>query len=334
MHNLKSLSPNNLSPKSLSPESLTNEALLRTTLTLVAEERKLTTEILWHLHEIQVRKLYAEQGYSSLFEYVVQVLGYSEAAAGRRISAMKLLVEVPEIEPALKDGSINLSTLSTIQGFVQRKNSQRKSEPVSRHEKKELVLTLQGKSRRECERELARLDPNAVPPKENERVVGATQTEIRFVADDALMEKLKRIRELDAHVTPGASYLELFHRMADVVLKKLDPLAKENKLQESAPPAELSSDLRSHESRLAKNQNVNPRFIPAAIKRAVWRRDRSQCTFVSSAGRRCSAKFGLQIDHRIPVALGGTADFENLRLLCRAHNQYEARNKLGPSHYC
>lgn len=101
----------------VSPKDLSNEALLRTTQSLVAEERKLTTEILWHLHEIQVRKLYAERGYGSLFDYAVQALGYSEAAAGRRIAAMRLLVDVPEIEPALQKGSVSLSTLSTIQSL-------------------------------------------------------------------------------------------------------------------------------------------------------------------------------------------------------------------------
>jgi hypothetical protein len=85
------------SPKSPSPKDLSNEALLRNTHALVAEERKLTTEILWHMHEIQVRRLYAEKGFASLFEYAVQGLGYSEAAAGRRIAAMRLLVDVPEI---------------------------------------------------------------------------------------------------------------------------------------------------------------------------------------------------------------------------------------------
>jgi hypothetical protein len=86
-------------------KSLSNEALLKTTQALVAAERRLTTEILWHLHEIKARRLYAEKGYGSLFEYAVKALGYSEAAAGRRISARRLLVDIPEIEPALQSRS-------------------------------------------------------------------------------------------------------------------------------------------------------------------------------------------------------------------------------------
>lgn len=326
--------------KSRSPESLSNEALLRNTQSLVAEERKLTTEILWHLHEIQIRRLYAEKGYASLFEYAVQVLGYSEAAAGRRISAMRLLVEVPEIEPALKAGSVSLSTLSTIQSFVQRKE-----DPVSKAEKRELVFALQGKSRRECEKLLIALDPSAAIPQEKERVVSPTQTEIRFIADDELMEKLQKIRELDGHVTAGASYLELFHRMADLALKKLDPLAsKKPHAQKVTPPAELKDDASSssrseqfeHDSRQHNTTHISTltrsqqRSISSTLRRDVWRRDQGLCTYRSLDGKRCTSRFALEIDHIQPVALGGATKFENLRLHCRAHNQHQAVIKLGP----
>lgn len=294
-----------------SPKCLSNEALLRNTQTLVLEERKLTTSILWHLHEIQVRRLYAEESYGSLFEYAVQALGYSEAAAGRRIAAMRLLVEVPEIEPALKNGSVSLSTLSTIQSFIQRKE-----QPISRSEKRELVFALQGKSRRECEKHLVALDPLAALPSEKERVVSPTQTEIRFVADDELMQKLQKIRELDGHITAGASYLELFHRLADLALKKLDLVSKQKTEKVHTPPAESKSEKPS-------------RYVSAALKREVWQRDHGQCTYQSAAGKKCSSRYALEIDHIVPLALGGKTESSNLRLLCRGHNQQQAFQKLG-----
>ncbi|MFL5813307.1 MAG: HNH endonuclease [Bdellovibrionia bacterium] len=302
-----------------SPKQLSNEALLRNTQTLVAEERKLTTEILWHLHEIQVRRLYAERGYGSLFEYAVQALGYSEAAAGRRIAAMRLLVEVPEIEPALQKGEVSLSTLSTIQSFIQRKE-----QPVSKSEKKELVLALQGKSRRECEKHLVALDPVAATPKEKERVISPHQTEIRFVADDELLQKLQRIKELDGHANSNPTYFELFHRLADITLNKLDPLAK----KKVTPPAE------STQVKLTKTVNQpirNPRHIPIPVRRAVWMRDKSQCTYLSPSGQRCGSKFALQIDHKKPVAWGGKSELHNLQLLCREHNRLKAITQIGTS---
>jgi hypothetical protein len=37
----------------------------------------------------------------------------------------------------------------------------------------------------------------------------------------------------------------------------------------------------------------------------------------------------LDFDHREPVARGGEATAENLRLVCRAHNQYAAECSFG-----
>src|SRR5262249_52249603 len=69
---------------------------------------------------------------------------------------------------------------------------------------------------------------------------------------------------------------------------------------------------------------ASPRHIPAAVKRQVWERDHGHCTFTSDQGRRCSERSRLEFDHVDPVARGGQASVDNIRLRCRAHNQYEA----------
>jgi len=73
----------------------------------------------------------------------------------------------------------------------------------------------------------------------------------------------------------------------------------------------------------------DPRHVPAALRRAIWQRDEGRCQFVSAAGVRCESTSYLEIDHVRPVALGGTSTLDNLRLLCRAHNQLEAEARLG-----
>ena len=37
----------------------------------------------------------------------------------------------------------------------------------------------------------------------------------------------------------------------------------------------------------------------------------------------------LEFDHRVPVAQGGQGTVENVRLVCRAHNQYAAERAFG-----
>ena len=72
---------------------------------------------------------------------------------------------------------------------------------------------------------------------------------------------------------------------------------------------------------------VRSRAIPAAVRRQVWERDRGCCSYVDrGSGRRCGSRHLLEIDHVVPYALGGSAEPDNLRLLCAAHHRYRHRH--------
>jgi hypothetical protein len=60
----------------------------------------------------------------------------------------------------------------------------------------------------------------------------------------------------------------------------------------------------------------------------VWEHDGGQCTFVAADGTRCTSCH-CEIDHIIPKSRGGRSDPNNLRLRCRAHNQYAAEQMFG-----
>ncbi len=65
------------------------------------------------------------------------------------------------------------------------------------------------------------------------------------------------------------------------------------------------------------------RAIPAAVKRQVWQRDGGRCNYVDrQTGRRCNSRHLIEIDHILPYAMGGSADLENLRLLCGVHHRH------------
>jgi 5-methylcytosine-specific restriction endonuclease McrA len=98
--------------------------------------------------------------------------------------------------------------------------------------------------------------------------------------------------------------------MAQMVLKKIDPSQKPLKV--SAP------------------KNSESRHIPVSIRTLIRQRDQGACTYVGpKSQRKCGSRFGIQIDHLIPYAHGGTHDPENLRLLCRAHNLHSAIQIFG-----
>ena len=84
----------------------------------------------------------------------------------------------------------------------------------------------------------------------------------------------------------------------------------------------------------APRSQVRSRAIPAAAKRLVWERDQGCCSYVDrGSGRRCGSRHRLQIDHVLPYARGGSAEPDNLRLLCAAHHRHrhaDGRGKAGP----
>ncbi|HEX6276009.1 MAG TPA: HNH endonuclease signature motif containing protein, partial [Polyangiaceae bacterium] len=71
------------------------------------------------------------------------------------------------------------------------------------------------------------------------------------------------------------------------------------------------------------------RHIARSVRRDVHERDGSRCTYVAPDGRRCEARAFLELDHVEPRARGGTDGADNLRVLCRAHNQLAAEEAFG-----
>jgi 5-methylcytosine-specific restriction endonuclease McrA len=70
------------------------------------------------------------------------------------------------------------------------------------------------------------------------------------------------------------------------------------------------------------------RYISAAVRREVWKRDGAQCAFVGPAGR-CTERGFLEFHHVVPYADGGGKTVQNIELRCRAHNGYEAERWFG-----
>ena len=64
----------------------------------------------------------------------------------------------------------------------------------------------------------------------------------------------------------------------------------------------------------------------------MWERDGARCAFVSADGHRCEEIGRLEVDYITPVEMGGRSTPENLRVLFRAHNQFEAERVLGKEH--
>jgi len=88
-----------------------------------------------------------------------------------------------------------------------------------------------------------------------------------------------------------------------------------------APMEKPRERIKEIKTRNISIMNDNSRYIPASVKREVLKMDNHQCSYVSSETERCTATHFLQFDHVTPFGIGGKSNFENIRLLCAAHNK-------------
>ena len=87
----------------------------------------------------------------------------------------------------------------------------------------------------------------------------------------------------------------------------------------------------TNQPRKGRELMLGSRYVPAAVRRAVWARDGGQCAFVTTSGRRCQERGFLEFHHSAPYAAGGEATVATIELRCRAHNLYEAELDFGTS---
>jgi hypothetical protein len=250
---------------------LTDSELLTATQELVKTERVTTTAILHHLREVERRKLYADLGCSSLFEYAVRELGYSNSGAGRRIAAMRLMTEIPEVAGKLESGALSLGSVcqaqsyfremrqtvasagaeasdiigNTVEGMPFSIPTLQPQQGLSLEAKRAVLSRLEQKSTREAERILLELSgPRALPP-ERTRQVTPEHTEVRFVLNAELKAQLETVRSL---LGPKGVHLSFAELVAEMACLSAERLAEKKfgkrrvaESQRATPPSEVPS---------------------------------------------------------------------------------------------
>jgi HNH endonuclease len=341
-----------IAPSQSSAESarnLSDDQLIERLRGHVLEERRVVTSILEYLREVDRRRLYAEAGYPSLWDFCIRELGYSEGAASRRINSMRLLRDLPELKKDIEEGKHNLSSLAQAQKFF-RSEEKHHSKKMSSDQKMEVLHKLENKTSLECEKELIQLSsvPLQISRPQTERLLDEKHVELKLVINQKLLLKLKRVQALRSHASPSMNYAELLEFMADEILKRFDPAEKAKaKLASSGAISSkpVSSKSVSSESvsprsttdlpgEAAINTKSAPDFIeeppawgervaiPETIRRSVWLREEGKCGHRDpKTGRVCGSRHFLEIDHIRPVSRGGGNEPSNLRLRCRGHNQ-------------
>ena len=292
---------------------------------LAADKERLSTiEVLWYLRENEKRMLYAQMGFKDLKEYCIKELKLSEGSAWRRISAMRLLKEIPEVEAKIQNGNLNLTQISMM-------NTHFREVKTTKVEKQEIAASLENQTTKVTERILAERKPDGFVPKpiEIEKPIKGNKTEITFVIDDELQKDLEEIQVL---LGKPFSKLELFKMMT---AQTLENLKKEKRraqpLRRQIASTESTSALSESKSGVTTSKpESKSRCVSKMIVRAVKHRDQHQCQYVDpETEKQCRAQHHLQIEHKIPFAKGGTSDLQNLELLCPTHNRLRAAQQFG-----
>jgi hypothetical protein len=187
---------------------LTDDCLHHDIVALAGKERALLSQILWHLREIERRKLYSEHRCTSLFDYCVKKLKYSEGQAARRVSACRLLNDLPEIIDEIHKGELNLTQLNQMKNFFQEEAI------TDKNEKKKILGMIKGKTTRESETILWEMKQEDSPRK------------VSLTIKEETWEALKRLQDMKAHQYHDMDALLI--GVANVVSRLWTPSTKRN----------------------------------------------------------------------------------------------------------
>ena len=281
--------------------NLSDNELVTQLSALRGSERETTLKILYHLMELEKRGVYRELGYSSLFDYCLRAMHYSEASSARRVAAARALRDHPELADHFLEGKVTLCSISTAARGLREKRTE--------------VAEIVGKTKREVELLVAPL-------------VARTRERIRPIVLKAppapLLPKPEPEQRYAISFTLTKEVYEEFEQVKNQLSGKLG-----RTLSLEAIFRELIQQQLKRTARRPKASMKRSRYISRSLRQAVLARDDHQCTYQSPGGVRCSAKRYLHFDHIEPYARGGSTELSNLRLRCSAHNQLHAEQTFG-----
>jgi 5-methylcytosine-specific restriction endonuclease McrA len=318
---------------------------------LLRTERAALGDFLVALAVFDRGERWREIGYPSLFHFLRRDLRLSAGAAQNRKTAVELVQRFPEVEPALRDGRLCMSTVTEVAKVLTAEN-------VS-----EILPRFFGRSRREAAEVAVEIRPVEVIPRRE------VVTPVRVVAPAPVAEPLRldvppdrvhpgetgrsgsnpalapppppardEVKPLDAevsrlHVTVSRAFLAKLGEAKDALSHAL-PGATTEQILDLALDA-LIEKKRAKRWGLVKTPRKTPRpskrddVFPAHVRRAIHERAGGRCELILPNGERCGETRRLELDHVEPKALGGKSTLENGRLGCRPCNDGAARAFFG-----
>lgn len=340
---------------------LSHAELLTRLQDLAAGARENTVEMVAHLAELEARRSYLQEGYGSLFDYCRLALRLSEHSAYNRVAATRVVRQFPAILARLEDGSLNLTTVRLVAPHLTSDNHREvlaRAAGCSKRETEALVASLAPQP--DVASSVRRLlvvrggTPDDQPPAGSEEAKDTRTGGTAVVATPVALADTHVVvagaqitspsaRPIVAPLSPGRYRVQFTVDSEGYEnLRLLQDLLR-REIPDGDPGVICARALKLLAAEVAKEKTAavpTPRSVPApapgsrhiaaAVKRAVWLRDRGQCAYVGRHGRRCVQRVFLEFHHIQPYAVGGEGTIDNISLRCRRHNEHEATLAFGP----
>jgi 5-methylcytosine-specific restriction endonuclease McrA len=330
---------------------------------LLARERSALADFLVALAAFDGERRWLELGHASLFYFLHRELGLSKGAAFYRKTAAELIRRFPQVVEPLRDGRLCLTSVVELSKAITNENADevlKRFFHLSRREAKEVSAELcpaLDPPRRDVVTAVARVEQTlampgcpaeprdaamadavhlvnrlldikpepasvtppralAAPLRPAERrdavePMTADSSRLHVTVSRRFLEKLETARAALSHSHPGADAQEILEAGLDLLLQRHAKRKGHAERPRREPPPS------------------KPEHVPAHVKRAVWERDGGRCQWKLDGGGTCGSTHRIELDHVVARGRGGASTVENVRLLCRVHNDLAARLVYG-----
>lgn len=260
---------------------LTDTELLDRLVQTAVDLRASECALLELLAEVDERRLYAPQGFASMFAFCTGKLAFSEGAACRRLTAARAARKYPTIYAMLRAGALHVTAVAMLAPHL---NDENHGELLARAKglgKRELETMLSGFSPRPPQRDLIRpvapraskappepalkfdapIEPQTSPrtptPPSPPATAAPELVQISFTAKAEFATKLMRARDLLAHRLPEGRIEDVLDAALELLLERCDPLRRAKRHAAKQEKARERHDVQYEKNPRAQHQARN-----------------------------------------------------------------------------
>lgn len=275
--------------------------------------------------EVQRRGLFRELGYSSIYHYASEALGFSKSRTRDFVHLAAKLDELPKVKKAMAEGELGYTKAREVVKVATQKTETRWLK-AAEAPRRELVKQVK-RARKSAKADTGQTELLPEEPK----VVAPEEVPVRFQVDLTPEQEARR-----------AALVEKLHKLggaptdrAELLLEALAALVES---AEKGPrgPSHEGPPVRIHvheeggaikaegrevsradaermycDAVICRHGHRNEATIPPRIRREVLGRDRHRCRVPG-----CHRTRFLEVHHIVPRSRGGTNDPDNLTTLC------------------